>query len=304
MSVAVLVIDKNRKFLEKTAEVLEGAGYAMLAAQDSVEARDLIAHHKPDVVLMNARVPVEGGHHLCRYVKTEIDPATPVVLMFSREDDGITHVLVESGADNYLTRPLKRQELLFCVRDMLRIRRLTEELQRTRAELERLRNGEPDSSSSFFYPFDLFKKVLFVEIKRAKRYNLPLSALLISLDGVETLLASYGAPVVAKLREAVAAAIKRSIRDTDLPVAFRLGNVLIVMPHTDEKGARVVADRIQQRLRRSAYKGQGFLLRPTLSVGATTSSAGRTLSFGEMILGATLALREAQRGGGDKVVFA
>ena len=75
------------------------------------------------------------------------------------------------------------------------------------------------------------------------------------------------------------------------------------MPHTDDKGAKVVADRIHQRLRRGAFRGADFLLRPTLSMGATTSGGGRSLSFGEMILGATLALREAQKAGGDRVVF-
>jgi diguanylate cyclase (GGDEF)-like protein len=305
MSIAtVLVCDKNRKFLEKTAEILEGAGYEMLAAQDAGEAKEMLAYHKPDVVLLNARIPGDSGYDLCRYVKSDIDRATPVVLMFSRDDEGTTNVMVESGADNYIVRPLKRQELLFCVRDMLKLRRLHEEVTRANAEIERLRKGEQELLGGHFYSFDVFKRLLFVEIKRAKRYNLPLSAMIIALDGVDAVLASNGAEILAKLREAVAMAIRRSIRDTDIPVAFRQGNILIVMPHTDEKGARVVADRIQARMRRSVYRGEGFVLRPTMSVGATTSAAGRALSFGEMILGATLALREAQRAGGDRVVFA
>jgi diguanylate cyclase (GGDEF)-like protein len=305
MSIAtVLVCDKNRKFLEKTAEILEGAGYEMLAAQDAGEAREMLAYHRPHVVLLNARIPGDSGYDLCRYVKSDIDRATPVVLMFSRDDEGTTNVMVESGADNYIVRPLKRQELLFCVRDMLKLRRLYEEITQANAEIERLRKGEQELLGGPFYSFDVFKRLLFVEIKRAKRYNLPLSVIIISLDGVDAVLASNGAETLAKLREAVAHAIRRSIRDTDIPVAFRQGNILIVMPHTNEKGARVVADRIQARMRRSVYRGEGFVLRPTLSMGATTSAAGRALSFGEMILGATLALREAQRAGGDRVVFA
>jgi diguanylate cyclase (GGDEF)-like protein len=300
----VLVVDRNRKFLEKTAEILEGAGYAMVAAQDAMEAREMLAFHKPDVVLVNPALPDESGYQLCRRVKSEFNPAIPVVLMFSREEEGFTHVVLEAGADNYIVRPLKRQELLFCIRDMLRIRRLHEDLLRTRAELERLRAGALEASSSLFYPFEVFRKLLYVEIKRAKRYNLPLSVLLVAMDGVDALLATHGAVVVEKLREAVVRAIRRSIRDIDIPVAFQLGYILIVMPHTDEAGARTVADRVQSRLRRSAYRGDSFVLRPTLSVGATTSTAGRALSFGQMILGATLALREAQRAGGDQVVFA
>jgi two-component system cell cycle response regulator len=300
----ILVVDKNQRFLEKTADTLRRAGYTMIAAENAGAAREAIVSQRPEMVLLNARLSGHGTPELCRFVKKQFDPAMPVVLLFARQQEHTTSIMVESGADNYLVRPLKRQELLYCVRDMIRIRRLQSEAERLRAEIETLRSAGEHPGNDLFYSFDVFKKLLYLEIKRAKRYNLPLSALLISLDGLDTVLATHGIEVVQDLREAVSQAIRASIRDQDLPVSFRQGHILIVMPHTDDTGARVVADRIHLRLRRSAYRGEGFVLRPTLSMGATTSNGGRTLSFGDMILTATMALREAQRGGGNRVVFA
>lgn len=302
-SATILVVDRNRRFLEKTEEILREAGYRMHAALDSAQARELLRKHRPDVVIANPRIPGDPGGDLCHHVKAEIDATIPVVLLFSREDEGVTGFMRRSEAENYLVRPLKRHELLFCVRDMLLIRRLRREVVQLRAQGGRAAAAQVEEAP-IFLPFDLFKRLLYLEIKRAKRYGLPLSALLLDLDRVDEVSRRHGSGVVEDLRLAVARAIRRSIRALDIPVSFERGKILIVMPHTDEAGARVVAERILARLHRSAFRGDGFVLRPTLSIGATTSASGRSVSFREMILGATLALREAQRAGGDQVVFA
>lgn len=302
---SVLVVDKDPRFLEKTAEILASASFDMLSARDALEARDLVVHKRPDVVFVSARLRGDEGYELCRFVKAH-ERVTPVVLVFSREERDTTRVQLDTEADNYIVRPLKRGELLACVRDMLRIRRLQEESERFRTELAQFRAREQkktDISPDIFFPFDLFKKVVFIELKRAQRHHLPLTALLLSLDGTDALLAAYGPQTMARLRDGVARAIRRSIRDTDLPVSLRLGSLLVLMPHTEAEGARVVAERIQQRIRRSAFRHEGVLLRPTLSMGSATKAPEADASFSEMITTASMALRDAQRQGGDRFVL-
>jgi diguanylate cyclase (GGDEF)-like protein len=302
--VLLLFVDKSRAFLDKTSEVVAGAGYSMLSAIDGGEARELLVRRRPHVVFVSARLQGETGYDICRFAKA-YDPVTPVVLMFHREDGRSTSMQVDTEADNYVVRPLKKSELLVCIRDMLRIRRLHEEAARQRTEIERLKGrdrltgpiGEP------FYPFDVFRKLAFVELKRAKRHRLPLSALLLSIDGLDALLAAYGNETVTRLRDAVAQAIRRSVRETDLPVSLRLGSLLLLMPHTDGAGAKIVAERIQQRIRRATFRHEGELIRSTLSIGGTIRRAGAETSFADMIHSASKALLEAQRAGGDRLVL-
>ena len=304
-AIHILVVDPGDVFLGKTQEILASAGFGMLAAHDAVEARELLVRRRPAVMLVAAKLPGENSFELLRFAKAH-DAALPVVLLYNREERaGTTTVHVDVEVDNYVVRPLKRGELLSCVRDMLRIRRLMEEAARYRTEIEQLRQtSEAEHSEDSIHSFESFKKRLFVEIKRAQRYKLPLSALLISIDGVNALAADQGAGLAGALREAVGLAIRRSVRDTDLPVQLQVGNLLLLMPHTDEEGARALAQRIQQRIRRSTYKHAGKAIRPTLSIGGMACEPGAAASFSAMISAAGRALQEAQKGGGDRSVIA
>ena len=85
----------------------------------------------------------------------------------------------------------------------------------------------------------MFKRVLGIELKRSQRYGFPLSILLASLDRA----AADGD------RDLLASAARSAIRDIDIPVAFGESDVLVVMPHTDLDGARLVAERIRKRVR-------------------------------------------------------
>ena len=104
--------------------------------------------------------------------------------------------------------------------------------------------------------FELFKRVLGIELKRSQRYGFPLSILLASLDR----------DVASGDRDLLASAARSAIRDIDIPVAFGESDVLVVMPHTDLDGAQLVAERIRKRVRASAA--------PAAAGGGTTASIG------------------------------
>ena len=98
------------------------------------------------------------------------------------------------------------------------------------------------AESSRLVQFELFKRVLGIELKRSQRYGFPLSILLASLDRVAR-------PTAIAI--CCASAARSAIRDIDIPVAFGESDVLVVMPHTDLDGARLVAERIRKRVRAS-----------------------------------------------------
>lgn len=152
-----------------------------------------------------------------------------------------------------------------------------------------------------FYTFAHFKEVLFIEVKRARRYNFALSLALIAfdrLDGVEE-----GA-LREQLLSGLALAIRRSLRDTDFPVQYGPDRVLLLMPHTDLQGALVVSRRICDRVARATLSHGDRVLHPTISVGVSAAtSPSRAFSFAELVTHAQGALDQAQAGGGNRVEF-
>jgi diguanylate cyclase (GGDEF)-like protein len=286
----VLVADRNPRFLEKTAEILGEAGHTMVAASDGQAAR-LKLTGDLDGLLVHAALPGLSGYALCRLAK-EKDPSLPVVIMFSAEDEQGEMEAKRAGADNWLVRPLKRLELLYVVRDLVALR--ATQLRAARSVEERnLAREEAQAAApagSRLIQFELFKRLLGIELKRSQRYGFPLAVLLASLDK----------EVADGDRDLLAQATRSAIRDIDIPVAFAESDVLVVMPHTDLEGAQLVAERVRKRVRaQGATKVPGGT---TASIGVVAVSGGQRLTFATLLAQATRAQRQAARGGGDRVV--
>jgi diguanylate cyclase (GGDEF)-like protein len=152
-----------------------------------------------------------------------------------------------------------------------------------------------------FYTFAHFKEVLFVEVKRARRYNFALSLALIGFD-------AQALPGEGELRDkllsGLALAIRRSLRDTDLAVQYSPERVILLMPHTDLQGALVVTGRICDRVARATLQHEDQVLRPTISAGVSgAGAASREFSFGELVKHAQQALERAAAAGGNRVEF-
>jgi diguanylate cyclase (GGDEF)-like protein len=154
-----------------------------------------------------------------------------------------------------------------------------------------------------FYTFAHFKEVLFIEVKRARRYGFPLSMALIAFDPLDT-------PIDVSLRTqlmgGLALAIRRSLRDTDYPVQYGTDRVLLLMPHTDLPGALVVSRRICERVGKASLSHEGKVLHPKVSIGVASTAASRPrgeLSFADLVKHAQESLQAAIGAGGDRVEF-
>ena len=110
-------------------EVLTAEGHDVRLAPDGVEALDLIAGWRPDLILLDLDMPRLGGYEVCRRVKQ--DPATRLIpLVIITGDDAFDSKLRawELGADDFLNKPLHCVELRARCRSLLRVKRLIDEL--------------------------------------------------------------------------------------------------------------------------------------------------------------------------------
>ena len=296
-----LVADQNPRFLEKAEEILRDEGYRMIAVADGVEAKVTLARSSPTGVLAHVDLPRLDGASLCRFIKSEHDERLPVILMAAEAGEAMRRA-EEAGADNVLFRPVKRAELLFAARTMIRLRRLgSVPTAPTAAPVDPTPSTDSPRTSRVSQ-FEFFKAFLAVEIKRARRYGFPLSLMLASLDSVETIERDHGERVLRQLLNGLARAVRRSVRDIDIPVTLRDDTILVLMPHTAEGGASAVAERVRQRIRRSVYREGDLVIRPTISIGSTTHLRETDRNFSQVMRRASAAMRDAMRNGGDQVV--
>jgi diguanylate cyclase (GGDEF)-like protein len=142
---------------------------------------------------------------------------------------------------------------------------------------------------------EFLKRLLFVEVKRSRRYGHPLSLALVSIDGWEALASGLPARArTARLAE-VLGAVTGSLRDIDLAVPFSDERIVVMMPHTGADGALRVARRLCAALRDRAGKPK-----VTASAGVASHGGEGTVSFGALVRRAAEALARARAQGGDR----
>jgi two-component system alkaline phosphatase synthesis response regulator PhoP len=132
----ILVVDDNRENLELLEAYLEDIDCKTVAAYDGPEALDIIKKDKPDLILLDIMMPKMSGFEVCRRVKN--DPATthiPVIMVTALNEFGDMQRAVDCGTDDFVSKPVNKLELLTRVKTMLKLKHLTDKLERTLAYL-------------------------------------------------------------------------------------------------------------------------------------------------------------------------
>jgi two-component system cell cycle response regulator len=138
----VLLVDDNEQNLELLHAYVEDLGCKLLTARDGMEALESVSKHLPDLVLLDVMMPRMSGFQVCSRLKG--DPATraiPIIMVTALNEVSDVERAVESGADDFLTKPVNRLELLTRVRALLKVSILHKQLQQTLSELRRYTSG-------------------------------------------------------------------------------------------------------------------------------------------------------------------
>ena len=126
----ILIAGETEQACEFLEHLLRSQGYRVLAAVDGAEALAVLQTQAVDLALLDVMMPCAGGFSVCREVKSrEETRLTPIVLITGagQADDRIRGI--EAGADDFLSKPLRKEELLARVKSLIRLKRYTDELE-------------------------------------------------------------------------------------------------------------------------------------------------------------------------------
>jgi putative two-component system response regulator len=132
----ILVADdqpSNRELLE---ELLSAQGFKVIAVSDGAAALEELARVQADLVLSDVMMPRMNGFEMCERIKANPDTyLIPVILVTALSDKHDRLEGIKVGADEFLTRPVDRTELLARVRSLLKLKQRTDELERAESVL-------------------------------------------------------------------------------------------------------------------------------------------------------------------------
>ena len=118
MNGLILVVDDEPKIVKLARDYLEQSGFRVIAATDGRSALDLAHQQRPDLVVLDLKLPGIDGLDVCRTLRRESD--VPIIMLTSRVEETDRLIGLELGADDYITKPFSPRELVARVRAVLR----------------------------------------------------------------------------------------------------------------------------------------------------------------------------------------
>ncbi|NKX93762.1 response regulator transcription factor [Sanguibacter hominis ATCC BAA-789] len=118
MKERVLVVDDDTALAEMIGIVLRGEGFEPSFCADGDSALAAFRSAKPDVVLLDLMLPGKDGNEVCRLIRAE--SGVPIIMLTAKSDTVDVVLGLESGADDYISKPFKPKELVARIRARLR----------------------------------------------------------------------------------------------------------------------------------------------------------------------------------------
>ncbi|MDX2201871.1 MAG: PleD family two-component system response regulator [Hyphomicrobiaceae bacterium] len=296
----IMVVEDNPRVAHRIAQALQGE-HAVETQPDVAAALEALAQGGHDLVLVSLNLKTADGLRLCSQVRslTATRHLSIVVLVDPGEEAKLLRAL-DMGVNDYLTRPIDRNELVARVRTQLRRKRYADQLREAIDESVEL--AATDTLTGLFNRRYL-EAHLAAHVERARGGGAPLSLMIADIDHFKAINDTWGHDAGDTVLREVATRLRRDIRAAD--IACRLGGeeFVVLMPSTDTETANGVAERLRDAIARDAFPVAANLpVAVTLSVGVATISPEDTPK--SLLKRADTALYAAKTRGRNRVVLA
>jgi diguanylate cyclase (GGDEF)-like protein len=294
----ILVVDDSRTSLEHVATLLAGQGYDVETASDGLAALKRLRTESFDLAILDVLMPGLDGLELLRHVKHRSEEEfLPVILLSVRADVESRVQGLRLGADDYLGRPFRDEELLARAEALLRIKAMQERVRTAKKELEKLSITD---GLTGLYNHRFIQARLKEEFRRAQRYRDPLHLVLLDLDHFKEVNDRHGHLVGDGVLRDFSEVLASTVRETDLVARYGGEEFVVLLPHTPLPGAQAVADRIRAAVEEKRFAREREL-RVTVS-GGLVGFPDDSISTPEMLLRhADEALYQAKREGRNRI---
>lgn len=298
----ILIADDSavsRKILTKK---LVEWGHDVVAVQDGEAVTQILqTRYTPQVAILDWVMPRMEGPEVCSWIrKCHREPYIYTILLTSKSSKDDFAAGMDSGADDYLTKPFSPVELKARLGSARRMLDLLSELRSTREALQV--QATHDSLTGLLNRGEI-SRLLEVEISRSRREKSDLGVLLADLDHFKSINDSYGHLVGDKVLCEISKRLQDSSRSYDLTGRYGGEEFLVVLPGCTGDSALHVAQRHLEAVAGEPIAGFGQEIHVTLSIGVTATNGSLPSDAISLLRTADGALYQAKRGGRNRVVF-
>src|SRR5215467_3044566 len=267
----ILVVEDRKASWERLLNML-GNEHEVEVEADPSEALFRVADGGYDLIVVSLGLENFDGLRLCSQVRSlERTRNVPILAITEAEDNARLMRGLEIGINDYLIRPIERNELMARVRTQIRRKRYTERL---RDNVQMSIEAAITDALTGLHNRRYMESHLTTLVEQAAARGKPLSLLVLDIDYFKSINDTHGHDAGDDVLREFALRVKKSIRGIDLACRYGGEEFVIVMPETDMAVAALVAERLRRRI-----AGEPF----TIQQGARTIEV--TISIGLAALG-------------------
>lgn len=318
----VLVVDDDKFAIALVSKHLKTAGYEVLTATNGAEALKIVLAEGPAMVVTDWMMPVMNGLELCRAIRNHegVGFVFVIVLTAVADEDRVVEAF-DAGADDYLTKPFKRKELLARLRAGQRIIELQQTLDRNNRQLH-LVNAEAEVSNrklglanSQLNRMATTDELTGLTNRRealrflselwstAERHPEPLACAILDLDHFKRVNDTFGHAAGDLVLKKVSQTLQTTSRRGERVCRFGGEEFLIIFPHSSAEEAAVGAERMRDKIEATVIQHHEISIRVTASIGIAERAPSME-SADELLCAADTMLYEAKRSGRNRVCVA
>ena len=303
----ILVVDDVPDNVEILDARLSSRGYAIVTAATGEEALERVKEEPPHLILLDVMMPGLDGHQVARRIKDdETLPFIPIILVTALNEAEDVVQGLESGADDYISKPYNFRELEARVRAMLRIKFLQDELDQKNRELElanrRLKKLSITDGLTELFNHRHVHQLLHDEFERSARTGEAVAVAMMDLDRFKNINDTYGHPTGDVILYETARIIKETAREIDMPGRYGGEEFIAILPGTGEEEAAHFAERVRQAVESHVFRDGATEVRMTVSCGVASFPAPGVDAPEALLKAADEALYQAKHGGRNQVV--
>ncbi|MCC6544865.1 MAG: diguanylate cyclase [Nitrospirae bacterium] len=298
MRILIAEDDPGSRLLLET--ILLKWGYEVVVTCDGDEAlKALQAEDAPSVAILDWIMPVMNGVEVCRRVRKEgKEPYIYIILLTALypEEDLVTGM--EAGADDYITKPFKTNDLRLRLKAVRRIIELQDELIVAR---ESLRVKAAHDQLTGLLNHEEILRILSLEMDRVKREGGKVGIAMADLDHFRNINDTYGHMAGDLVLRKAAERILSTTRSFDSIGRFGGEKFLLVFPGCDEKGVTSLAERLRLSISNNLLETSEEVIPVTVSIGVTSIMGKIIGDMDTVIRAADEALYRAKINGRNRV---
>lgn len=264
MNPQILIVDDDDSIRDAICEYLSIYNYSTDAASNAEEALEKLSEKQFDVVITDIVMNGMDGLQLTENIKAVSDTSVIIITGYIR--DYTYEAAIKKGADDFVFKPFRLEELLLRLKRVLRERQIAQERNQI---LEEFKILSITDHLTHLYNARHFHTQLKTEIIRHERYQRPLSLIMIDIDHFKRYNDIYGHIEGDRALSNMGRALARSLRAPD--TAYRYGGeeFMVILPETELDAALNAAARIKSDVENEMAALENHYEPITLSMGVT-----------------------------------